>query len=109
MKTRICEICGKPTPESAFSKSYKNRCKECVARQTRDNRAAARTTADSHAEFISAPNSQPNWEERRYELVRDFYLKWTNIDDIKNEVVMATRIEKSERAADILINKMKGE
>lgn len=49
-----------------------------------------------------------NWEQRRYELMRDFYLKWTQIDDIKNDVIMQMRIETVERAADILINKLKG-
>ncbi len=33
-----CEVCGRLLPEYAFSKSYKNRCKECVAKQTREKR-----------------------------------------------------------------------
>ena len=32
METKVCEICGQSLPLSAFSKSYKGRCKECVAR-----------------------------------------------------------------------------
>lgn len=35
---KVCEICGKEKPLSEFSKSYKNRCKECVAEMTRENR-----------------------------------------------------------------------
>ena len=38
MKMKTCEICGKTLPESDFSKSYRNRCKPCVAEQTRNNR-----------------------------------------------------------------------
>lgn len=37
---KVCEICGKEKPLSEFSKSYKNRCKECVAEMTRENRRA---------------------------------------------------------------------
>lgn len=33
-----CEICGEMKPQEDFSKSYKHRCKECVAQQTRENR-----------------------------------------------------------------------
>ena len=38
MELRKCEICGKPTAEADFSKSYKNRCKPCVAELTRERR-----------------------------------------------------------------------
>lgn len=31
-----CEVCGRLLPESEFSKSYRNRCKECVAKQTKE-------------------------------------------------------------------------
>lgn len=40
---KVCESCGRKLPESMFSKSYKNRCKECVAEQTRQRRATERT------------------------------------------------------------------
>lgn len=39
METKTCEICGKTLPLSAFSKSYKGRCKECVARLTKEKRS----------------------------------------------------------------------
>lgn len=38
METKKCEVCGQTLPLSAFSKSYKGRCKECVAKQTREKR-----------------------------------------------------------------------
>lgn len=37
-KTKKCEICGAVKPVSDFSKSYRNRCKSCVATMTRENR-----------------------------------------------------------------------
>lgn len=37
-----CEICGKIKPQEDFSKSYRNRCKECVAQQTREIRQSAK-------------------------------------------------------------------
>ena len=33
-----CEVCGRLLPESEFSKSYKHRCKKCVAKQTKEKR-----------------------------------------------------------------------
>ena len=36
--TKKCEICGKVKPIEEFSKSYRNRCKQCVAEQTRVQR-----------------------------------------------------------------------
>lgn len=38
-KTKRCEICGEIKPIEEFSKSYRNRCKQCVAEQTRSMRA----------------------------------------------------------------------
>ena len=37
-----CEVCGRLLPESEFSKSYRNRCKECVAKQTKEKRDQAK-------------------------------------------------------------------
>lgn len=44
METKTCEICGKTLPLSAFSKSYKGRCKECVARLTKEKRNGTAAT-----------------------------------------------------------------
>lgn len=35
METMKCEVCGKELPITKFSKSYKHRCRECVAERTR--------------------------------------------------------------------------
>lgn len=37
-----CEVCGRLLPESEFSKSYRNRCKECVAKQIKEKRDQAK-------------------------------------------------------------------
>nr|DAF89642.1 MAG TPA: Stc1 domain [Siphoviridae sp. ctCS019] len=60
METKTCEICGKTLPLSAFSKSYKWRCKECVARQTKEKRNG--TAATTHKPI--------DWEQRRYEIAK---------------------------------------
>lgn len=61
METKTCEICGKTLPLSAFSKSYKGRCKECVARLTKEKRNG--TAATTHKPI--------DWEQRRYEIAKD--------------------------------------
>lgn len=37
-QTKKCEICGEEKSQSEFSKSYRNRCRTCVAKLTRDKR-----------------------------------------------------------------------
>ena len=39
-KTKKCEVCGARKPLSDFSKSYKNRCRACVAAEARMHRAS---------------------------------------------------------------------
>lgn len=60
METKTCEICGKTLPLSAFSKSYKGRCKECVARQTKEKRNGTAATTPKPID----------WEQRRYEIAK---------------------------------------
>lgn len=42
-----CEICGEWIPQQDMSKSYKHRCKKCVADLTRINRQAAKQRAEN--------------------------------------------------------------
>lgn len=42
MSKQQCEICGEMKSQQEMSKSYKHRCKECVARLTRIERQAAK-------------------------------------------------------------------
>lgn len=60
MEVKTCEICGKTLPMSAFSKSYKGRCKECVARQTKEKRNGTAITV----------HKSVDWEQRRYEIAK---------------------------------------
>ncbi len=46
MKKQQCEICGQWKSQQEMSKSYKHRCKECVARLTRIDRQAAKQRAE---------------------------------------------------------------
>lgn len=45
LEVKKCETCGKTKHISEFSKSYRNRCKVCVAEHTREVRAAEKRTA----------------------------------------------------------------
>lgn len=45
-KTKKCEICGERKPIADFSKSYKNRCKACVAAEARMHRASQEAAAE---------------------------------------------------------------
>lgn len=47
MSKRQCEICGGYKEQHEMSKSYKHRCKECVARLTRIDRKAAKQRAEN--------------------------------------------------------------
>lgn len=61
MEEKTCEICGKTLPLSAFSKSYKGRCKECVARLTKEKR---------NGMIATDRPKQIDWEQRRYEIAK---------------------------------------
>lgn len=47
MSKQQCEICGQMKTQQEMSKSYKHRCKECVARLTRIDRLAAKQRAEN--------------------------------------------------------------
>lgn len=76
---KVCEICGKEKPLSEFSKSYKNRCKECVAEITRENRHAKKIYREEMNQLMNKtrlPNVVEfdfsiDWEKRRYEIAKD--------------------------------------
>lgn len=42
---RVCEVCGEEKHISDFSKSYKHRCKKCVAWQTKEQRSQRKKLA----------------------------------------------------------------
>jgi len=45
-ETRKCEVCGEIKPVADFSKSYRNRCKACVAAEARMHRASQSTAVE---------------------------------------------------------------
>lgn len=47
MSKQQCEICGQWKEQQEMAKSYKHRCKECVARLTRIDRKAAKQRAEN--------------------------------------------------------------
>lgn len=154
-QTKKCEICGEIKSASEFSKSYKHRCKECVAEQTRLARAgtevvkeASRAVQKEDRPFRKAVvkdtgetvmvrmcrepltvrmaqyeteegrkfpmfaleyEKEIDWEQRRYDLIRDFYLKWTDIEDFKNDAILEIRFNEAIKTADALINRLKKE
>lgn len=148
-----CEVCGKQKAKSEMSKSYKHRCKECVAEQTRLARAEIVKEAECAVPKDSRPfrkavvkdtgetvmvrmcrepltvriakyeteegrmfpmfaleyKKEIDWEQRRYDLIRDFYLKWTEIDDFKNNAILELRFNEAIKTADALINRLNKE
>ncbi len=55
MSKKNCEICGTELTDSNRSKSYRNRCKECVAKQTaqkRASKASVKSNAQERTEKI---------------------------------------------------------
>lgn len=65
---KCCDFCGQPKPLSEFSKSYKNRCKECVATLTRAKRAGQHSNGKS-AEFLIV-DDPIDWKQRKYEIAK---------------------------------------
>lgn len=100
METKTCEICGKTLPLSAFSKSYKGRCKECVARQTKEKRNG--TAATTHKPI--------DWEQRRYEIAKAAMvgqLASPVVEGIDPNPSMPDVCKWSVMLADALINELK--
>lgn len=66
-----CEICHRTLPEEDFSKSYKKRCKRCVAEMTKMKRGEVIQHIDpiSIEDPISFPdnNSKAYWRTLRHE------------------------------------------
>lgn len=47
MKKVKCEVCGEMVPQNGMSKSYRHRCKKCVADMTRAQRHAEKQKKDA--------------------------------------------------------------
>lgn len=79
-----CEVCGRLLPESEFSKSYRNRCKECVAKQTKEKRdqAKARKNQSIVDEYFddmqrgNSPSSRSSSPRSGYRTIRLRSMRW---------------------------------
>lgn len=79
--TKKCEICGREMPISEFSKSYRNRCKDCVARLIREKRASVKKAG---CELIINPEK---FDEKVWQTETGF-----NQDGYKNWVKSAVAV-----------------
>lgn len=59
---KVCEVCGEEKHISDFSKSYKHRCKKCVALQTKEQRSQRKELAykDNTQEIETTNNAFEN-------------------------------------------------
>lgn len=108
MATKKCDTCGQTKTEEEFSKSYRNRCKECVARFMRESRAAAKAAEESNTLIIpelpgTILDDKPNWEERRYTIALDVFYHSLFTEHISPREAAAT----ARRAADAFIDELK--
>lgn len=97
-KIKRCEICGEVKPLSEFSKSYKNRCKKCVAEETRSKRHG-----NIHERTLVVPTI--NWEQRRYEIAKDIVAN--SFSTPMGNVSMVSYIHDCVQVADLLIEELK--
>ena len=106
MAKRTCEICGRPTAEADFSKSYKRRCKECVAREAREARQGKAEDSDTLLD-IDIPgtvlDAQPNWEQRRYDVALKVFFY-----ELDQKVTPRCAAQHARQYADWFINEMRG-
>jgi hypothetical protein len=110
---KVCEICGKEKPLSEFSKSYKNRCKECVAEITRENRRAEKEFREIHQikKELGWDEKNIDWETRRYELAKEYSKVFINLQQEKGRIdcgcYVPDVVEWSVEIADALIAELK--
>lgn len=74
--TKKCEICGRELPISDFSKSYRNRCKVCVAEQVREQR--------KNGKMIT---SSVDWEQREFETAKALFISQMGGSNVRLERV----------------------
>lgn len=115
MSNKVCQICGQEKPAEAFSKSYPNRCRDCVAAQSRKRRKKAKLNGKQAPVIITddpvfnplpdflqeAKPQEPDWEQRRYDLALAIFQKLLD----RHTPEIAARSAKE--TATIFINKMR--
>lgn len=70
----------KATGEAVEVNSLGTMSISCGAYRTNDGRMIPATALEFERVI--------DWEQRRYELIKELFLKWTGIDDIKREVII---------------------
>lgn len=95
---KLCEVCGEEKTLAEFSKSYKNRCKKCVAEETRLKRHGTYNKPIFVVQNI-------NWEQRRYELIKGYLLCYSYASALERN--MLTEYLKAADFADNLIERFK--
>lgn len=71
----------------------------CGAYRTNDGRTLPATALEFEKVI--------DWEQRRYELIKELFLKWTGIDDIKREVIIKEHIRICVQIADAFLAELK--
>lgn len=110
---KVCEICGKEKPLSEFSKSYKNRCKECVAEMTRENRRVEKEFKEFNQirKELELDKDKVDWEARRYELAKEYSKVFINLQHERGRIdcgcYVPNVVEWSVEVADALIAELK--
>lgn len=68
MKKVKCEVCGEMIPLNEMSKSYRHRCKKCVAEITRAQRHAEKQKQEAPAPYGAGPlqNALPKISEKEF-------------------------------------------
>lgn len=62
MKKVKCEVCGEMVPQNEMSKSYRHRCKKCVADMTRAQRYAEKQKQDAQRNVPHTYDPAPPYE-----------------------------------------------
>lgn len=135
-QNKKCEVCGQTKHISEFSKSYRNRCKACVAEHTREVRAAEKLTAQikhtgetvevepsgmmqiSCGSFITKDGrripvtalefeKQIDWEQRRYEIAKEAVRGVALNADCFTRIEIETTVNNALELADLLIAELK--
>ena len=114
-QSKRCEVCGQLKPVEDFSKSYKNRCKKCVASMSRMRRdSCSEKKAEEYRKIMETPdpiadNFLIDWEQRRYELAKSAMQGYCIALGINDDSETYDDIAiGSLRVADALIKKLKG-
>lgn len=98
---KTCTECGRTKHISEFSKSYPNRCKECVAEHTRQVRQRAKEERNGNVPNIEK-KAEIDWEQRRYEIAKECVAVL-----MQNEITLEDAAKISTEQADALIAELK--